>query len=76
MQKRKEPQIVDLHRETSPKEVGDFGLRGLVCAGLTGRFAASVAQVSASSNRVEGLRLFAMIPVVLVRWWLAKELNW
>ena len=57
----------DLHRETTPKFAGDFGLRDSVCAGLTGRFAVSVAQVSTSSNRIEGLFPFAMIPVVVVR---------
>ena len=58
---------LDLHRETTPKFAGDFGLRDSVCAGFTGTFAVSVAQVSTSSNRVEGLFPFAMIPVVVVR---------
>src|SRR5882757_8435695 len=58
----------DLHRETEPKFVGDFGLRGSVCADLTGRIAVSVAQVSTSSNRVEGLLFFPKIPAVAVRW--------
>jgi len=57
----------DLLPETKPEEVGNFGLRGSVCAGLTGRFAVSVAQVSASSNMVEALLLLAMIAVVVVR---------
>jgi hypothetical protein len=30
--------VVDPPRKTKPKEVGDFGLRGSVCAGLTGGF--------------------------------------
>jgi hypothetical protein len=60
--------LFDLHRETEPKFVGDFGLRGSVCAGLTGRIAVSVAQVSNSSNRVEGLLFFPKIPAVAVRW--------
>ena len=58
----------DLHRETEPKFVGDFGLRGSVCAGLTGRIAVGVAQVSTSSNWVEGLLFFPKIPAVAVRW--------
>jgi hypothetical protein len=58
----------DLHRETEPKFVGDFGLPGSVCAGLTGRFAVSVAQLSASSNGVEELSFFPKIPAVVVRW--------
>src|SRR5258708_38107256 len=58
----------DLHRETEPKFVGDFGLRGSVCAGLTGRIAVSVAQLSASSNRVEELLFFPKIQAVAV-WW-------
>jgi hypothetical protein len=60
-------QGTDLHRETTPKFTGDFGLRDSVCAGLTGRFAVSVAQVSTSSNRIEGMFPSAMIPVVVVR---------
>src|SRR4030088_2968813 len=59
---------IDLHRTTEPKFVGDFGLRGSVFAGLTGRIAVSVAQVSTSSNRVEELLFFAKIPGVAVRW--------
>jgi len=59
--------VIDLDRETEPKFVGDFGLRGSVCAGLTGRIAVSVAQVSASSNRVEELLFFPKIPAVAVR---------
>ena len=57
----------DLHRETEPKFVGDFACGGSVCAGLIGGIAVSVAQVSTSSNRVEGLLFFPKIPAVAVR---------
>jgi hypothetical protein len=58
----------DLHRETETKFVANVGLRGSVCAGLTGRIAVSVAQVSTSSNRMEGLLFFPKIPAVAMRW--------
>jgi hypothetical protein len=44
---------IDPTRLTKPKLVGDFRLRGSVCAGFIGRFEHTVAQVSASSNTVE-----------------------
>jgi hypothetical protein len=47
----------DLRRETKPKAVGNFGQRSSVYAGLTGRFAVNVAQVSTSSNRVDADQL-------------------
>jgi hypothetical protein len=47
----------DLRRETKPKAAGNFDLRSSFCAGLTGRFAVSVAQVSDSCNGVDGLLL-------------------
>ena len=58
----------DPPRLTKPKSVGDFRLRGSVCAGITGRFVVSVAQVSASSNAVDGLWYFPTNLVVVERW--------
>ncbi len=43
----------DATRLTKPETFGDFGLRGSVCAGFTGRFGHTVAQVSASSKELE-----------------------
>ena len=56
----------DPTRLTKPKSVEDFRLRGSVCAGITGRFVVSVAQVSASSNAVDGLWYSPTNPVVVV----------
>jgi hypothetical protein len=58
----------DPTRLTKPKSVRDFRLRGSVCAGITGRFVVSVAQVSASSNAVDGLWHFSTNLVVVERW--------
>jgi hypothetical protein len=57
----------DPTRKSKPNEVGNFDLRGSVCAGLTGRFAVSVAQVRASSNTVEGVLFVAIFAVVVRR---------
>jgi hypothetical protein len=58
----------DPTRLAKPKSVGDFRLRGSVFAGITGRFVVSVAQVTASSNAVDGLWYFPTILVVVERW--------
>jgi hypothetical protein len=47
---------VDPTRLSKPEAVGDFGLRGSVRPVLTGGFAVTVAQVSASSKDVERSR--------------------
>jgi threonine dehydrogenase-like Zn-dependent dehydrogenase len=43
----------DPPRKTLPHEVGNFGLRGLVCARLAGTIAVNVTQVMVSSKRLE-----------------------
>ena len=45
--------VIDPPRKTEPQEVGSFGLRGSVGAGITGIFQANVTQVTVSSNRSE-----------------------
>jgi len=37
--------LIDPPRETMPREVGDFGLRGSVSAGFTGMIRTNVVQV-------------------------------
>ena len=49
----------DLPRETKSNSVGGFRLRGSVCARWAGRFVVSVAQVSVSSNAVDGVVVFS-----------------
>ena len=46
----------DPPRKTQPKRVGNFGLRGSVCARLAGMFAVNVTQVMTSSK---GLKIEA-----------------
>ena len=48
-----------LPRKTDPNEVGNFGLRGWVCARLAGTIVVNVTQVTVSGNSLE--------PVALVR---------
>ncbi|MDR5730243.1 MAG: hypothetical protein RB191_22770 [Terriglobia bacterium] len=43
----------DPPRKTTPREVGNFGLRGSVCACLAGTIAVDVAEVMVSSKRLE-----------------------
>jgi hypothetical protein len=45
---------VDPPRKTEPQEDGNFGLRGSIRAGFTGRFAVNVTQLTASIKRLEG----------------------
>jgi hypothetical protein len=51
--RRLEVSACDPPRKTEPQEVGGFGLRGSVGAGITGMFRANVTQVTVSSNRPE-----------------------
>jgi len=45
--------LSDPPRKTQPNEIGDFGLRGSVCARLAGTIAVNVTQVTVSSKRLE-----------------------
>jgi hypothetical protein len=45
--------VIDPPRKTHPKRVGDFDLRGSVCARLAGMIAVNVTQVMTSSKGLE-----------------------
>ena len=65
--RRLEISACDPPRKTEPQEVGNFGLRGSIRAGFTGRFAVTVTQVTISSNRLEDRSLFRENPAAAVR---------
>jgi hypothetical protein len=57
----------DPPRKTEPQEAGNFGLRGSIRAGFTGRFAVNVTQLKVSSKRLEDRLLFRENPAAPVR---------
>jgi len=59
--------LLDPLRELVPRAIRDFGLRGSVCAGLTGRIGVNATQVRVSSNRLEGLVVLTWLPAAAVR---------
>ena len=65
--RRLEISACDPPRKTEPQEAGNFGLRGSIRAGFTGRFAVNVTQLTVSSKRLEDGVLFGENPAAAVR---------
>jgi hypothetical protein len=63
----------DPPRKTEPEPVGDFGLRGSVCARLAGTVAVNVTQVMASSKGLETGTLVRSLLAAVVRWECGKR---